>query len=117
LPRKVYVGADERCSMYRAGDEFEQREWLDELEDVADELELDAEARSTAKDLFLSTAERPAERSKPAAVAASIYAGALIAGDQRSQTAVADAAGVSRLVVQERWKPMLERAGFDPPTW
>ncbi|MDH5019853.1 transcription initiation factor IIB family protein [Halobacterium rubrum] len=103
--------------MYRAGDEFEQREWLDELEAVADELELDAEARSTAKDLFLSTAESPAERSKPAAVAASIYAGALIAGDQRSQTAVADAAGVSRLVVQERWKPMLERAGFDPPTW
>jgi len=103
--------------MYRAGDEFDQREWLDELDDVADDLGLDAEARSTAKDLFLSTAESPEERSKPSALAASVYAGALIAGDQRSQTAVADAAGVSRLVVQERWKQILERAGFDAPTW
>lgn len=103
--------------MYRAGDEFDQREWLDELDGVADDLDLDAEARSTAKDLFLSTAESPEERSKPSALAASVYAGALIAGDQRSQTAVADAAGVSRLVVQERWKRILERAGFDAPTW
>jgi transcription initiation factor TFIIIB Brf1 subunit/transcription initiation factor TFIIB len=103
--------------MYRAGDEFDQREWLEELEAVADELGLEAEARSTAKDLFLSTAESPGERSKPSALAASVYAGALIAGDQRSQTAVADAAGVSRLVIQERWKQILERAGFDAPTW
>jgi transcription initiation factor TFIIIB Brf1 subunit/transcription initiation factor TFIIB len=103
--------------MYRAGDEFDQREWLDELEAVAEELDLDAEAKSTAKDLFLSAADADAEESKPAAVAASVYAGALIAGDQRSQTAVAEAADVSRLVVQQRWKRILENAGFDAPTW
>ena len=104
--------------MYRAGDEVDQRQWLEELEAVAEDLGLDAEARSTAKDLFLSTGETAdAERSKPAAVAASVYAGALIAGDQRSQTAVAEAADVSRLVIQQRWKNVLDEAGFDPPTW
>jgi transcription initiation factor TFIIIB Brf1 subunit/transcription initiation factor TFIIB len=103
--------------MYRAGDEYDQREWLDELDDVADALDLDAEARSTAKDLFLSVTDADDDRSKPAAIAASVYAGALIAGDQRSQTAVAEAADVSRLVVQQRWKPILEAAGFDAPTW
>ncbi|MFB6071653.1 MAG: transcription initiation factor IIB family protein [Halobacterium sp.] len=102
--------------MYRAGDELDQREWVAELEAVADRLDLEAEARSTAKDLFLSAV--PAEeRSKRAAVAASVYAGALIAGDQRAQTTVADAAGVSRLVVQQRWKDLLEDAGFEPPSW
>lgn len=104
--------------MYRAGDEVDQRRWLEELEAVADALDLDAESRSTAKDLFLSTVEDAAqERSKPAVVAASVYAGALIAGDQRSQTTVAQAADVSRLVIQERWKRVLEDAGFEPPTW
>ncbi|MGB9965393.1 transcription initiation factor IIB family protein [Halobacterium sp. CBA1126] len=102
--------------MYRAGDEFDQQRWLDDLEGVAADLELDAEARTTAKDLFLSAAPSE-ERSKPAAVAASVYAGALIAGDQRSQTAVADAADVSRLAIQQRWKELLEEAGFDAPTW
>jgi transcription initiation factor TFIIIB Brf1 subunit/transcription initiation factor TFIIB len=102
--------------MYRAGDEVDQREWLDELDDVARRLDLDAEAHTTAKDLFLSAAPSD-ERSKPAAVAASVYAGALIAGDQRAQTAVADAADVSRLAVQQRWKGLLEEAGFEPPTW
>ena len=102
--------------MYRAGDEVDQQAWLDELETVVETLDLDAEARSTAKDLFLSTVPSE-ERSKPAAVAASVYAGALIAGDQRSQTAVAEAADVSRLVIQQRWKAILEAAGFEPPTW
>ncbi|WP_336038053.1 transcription initiation factor IIB family protein [Halobacterium yunchengense] len=102
--------------MYRAGDEVDQRAWLDELEAVADDLALDAEARATAKDLFLSAVPDD-ERSKPAAVAASVYAGALIAGDQRAQTAVADAAGVSRLSVQQRWKDLLSDAGFEPPSW
>ena len=102
--------------MYRAGDEVDQRAWLDELESVADGLDLNAEARSTAKDLFLSAVPEE-ERSKPAAVAASVYAGALIAGDQHSQTAVADAAGVSRLSIQQRWKELLEEAGFRPPSW
>ena len=102
--------------MYRAGDEVDQRAWLDELEGVADSLDLNAEARSTAKDLFLSAVPEE-DRSKPAAVAASVYAGALIAGDQHSQTAVANAAGVSRLSIQQRWKSLLEEAGFRPPSW
>jgi len=102
--------------MYRAGDEVDQQAWLDELEAVADALDIDAEARATAEDLFLSAVPNE-ERSKPAAVAASVYAGALIAGDQRSQTAVAEAADVSRLVIQQRWKEILEDAGFEPPSW
>lgn len=102
--------------MYRAGDEVDQRAWLEELERVADSLGLNAEARATAKDLFLSAVPEE-ERSKKAVVAASVYAGALIAGDQHSQTAVADAADVSRLSVQQRWKELLEAAGFRPPSW
>jgi transcription initiation factor TFIIIB Brf1 subunit/transcription initiation factor TFIIB len=102
--------------MYRAGDELDQQRWMEELEVLADDLDLEAEARSTAKDLFLS-AVPDEERSKPAALAASVYAGALIAGDQRTQTTVADAAGVSRLVIQDRWKGILEDAGFEPPSW
>ncbi|GGL23609.1 cyclin [Halarchaeum grantii] len=102
--------------MYRAGDAREEEEWLGELERVSDRLDLDAEARSTARDLFLST--RPDEdRSKRAALAASLYAASLVAGDQRSQTAVADAADVSRLTIQGRWKDLLEEAGLDPPGW
>ena len=102
--------------MYRAGDEVDQREWLAELHAAADRLDLDSAARSTAQDLFLSRLPTE-ERSKRAALAASLYAGSLIAGDQRTQTAVADAAGVSRLVIQQRWKPLLEDAGLRPPTW
>jgi transcription initiation factor TFIIIB Brf1 subunit/transcription initiation factor TFIIB len=58
-----------------------------------------------------------ADRSKRATVAASLYAGALIAGNRRSQSAVADAVGVSRLTVQNRWKDLLEAAGLEPPKW
>ena len=102
--------------MYRAGDEVDQRRWLDELEGVVEDLGLNAEAQATAKDLFLSAV--PGEdRSKPAAVAASVYAGALIAGEERPQSRVADAMGVSRLSVQQHWKPILESAGFRPPSW
>ena len=102
--------------MYRASDQVEQADWLETLESAADDLDLDKSARSTAADLFLS-AGPSADRSKPAGIAASLYAGALIAGDERSQTAVAEAVGVSRLVVQQRWKPLLEAAGFSPPEW
>ena len=102
--------------MYRAGDEVDQQEWLAELQATADRLDLDSAARSTAQDLFLSRLPNE-DRSKRAALAASLYAGSLIAGDQRSQTAVADAAGVSRLVIQRRWKALLADAGLEPPTW
>ncbi|MFB6124336.1 MAG: transcription initiation factor IIB family protein [Halanaeroarchaeum sp.] len=102
--------------MYRAGDEVDQAEWLAELREAADRLDLDAAARSTAQELFLSRLPTE-ERSKRAALAASVYAGSLIAGDQRSQTAVADAVGVSRLVIQKRWKALLEDAGLDAPSW
>ena len=115
-PAKVYVRRAEVRGMYRAGDEFDQQQWLDDLDGVASELQLGAEAKTTAKDLFLS-ASPGEERSKPAVVAASVYAGALIVGDQRSQTAVAEAADVSRLAIQQRWKELLEEAGFDAPSW
>ncbi|MFB6133553.1 MAG: transcription initiation factor IIB family protein [Halanaeroarchaeum sp.] len=102
--------------MYRAGDEVEHREWLAELQSIADRLDLDTAARSTAQELFLSDIPDE-ERSKRASLAASVYAGALIAGDQRSQIAVADAADVSRLVIQRRWKNLVEAAGLRSPDW
>ncbi|GGL54660.1 transcription initiation factor IIB family protein [Halocalculus aciditolerans] len=102
--------------MYRAGDQVDQGEWLAELEAVAERLDLDAEARSTAQDLFLS--QLPDEdRSKRAVLAASVYAAALLVGDQRAQTEVADAADVSRLSIQSRWKDLLDGAGFRTPDW
>lgn len=102
--------------MYRARDQVANERWLAELEHTAETLDLGTAARERATDLFLSTV--PAEdRSKRAVLAASLYAGALIAGDRRSQGAVAEAVGVSRLTVQKRWKPLLEEAGLEPPTW
>jgi transcription initiation factor TFIIIB Brf1 subunit/transcription initiation factor TFIIB len=102
--------------MYRARDQVANERWLADLEDAANALDLSAGARERASDLFLSTVPTE-DRSKRAVLAASLYAGALIAGDRRSQNAVADAAGVSRLTVQKRWKPLLEEAGLEPPTW
>lgn len=102
--------------MYSARDRVANERWLTQIERGADRLDLGADARSVAADLFLS--EVPdADRSKPAVAAASLYAGALIAGEQRPQARVADAMDVSRLSVQQHWKPVLESAGFQPPTW
>lgn len=106
--------------MYRARDQVENESWLAELQQAADRLKLETGARSRAADLFLSTvssADDPEERSKRAVAAASLYAGSLIEGDQRSQQAVADAIGVSRLTIQQRWKTVLEEAGLQPPSW
>lgn len=102
--------------MYRASDRVANEEWIASLEAACAELDLDDDACATATDLFLS-AIPDEERSKPATAAASLYAAALIRGQERSQSAVADAMGVSRLSVQKRWKPMLNDAGFSPPTW
>jgi len=102
--------------MYSARDRVANEEWLTRIDRAADRLELGSEARSVASDLFLS--EIPdEERSKAAIAAASLYAGALIAGEERPQSRVADAMGVSRLSVQQHWKPILESAGFRPPSW
>ncbi|GAB7093379.1 transcription initiation factor IIB family protein [Halolamina litorea] len=102
--------------MYSAGDRVREEEWLTEMSRAADSLDLGSDARSTAEDLYLNNVP-DAERSKPAVAAAALYAGALIAGDERAQTAVADAMDVSRLSVQQRWKPLLEAAGFRTPSW
>ncbi|MFW5919587.1 MAG: transcription initiation factor IIB family protein [archaeon] len=102
--------------MYRASEGIENEEWLAELQAIADRLDLNADARSAARELFLSNVPEQ-ERSKRPALAASVYAGSLVAGDRRSQTAVADAADVSRLSIQQRWKDLLEGAGLEPPTW
>ncbi len=102
--------------MYSAREQVENQPWLDRIESAADELDVGQEGRTTASELFLS--HIPAEeRSKPAVAAASLYAGALIAGEERSQQAVADAMDVSRLSVHSRWKSLLESAGFQAPTW
>ena len=109
--------------MYRARDHVENERWLAEIEQSADRLELDTAARSRATDLFLSTVSEwddPNDRdadSRRAVVAASLYAGSLIEGDQRSQGEVAEAAGVARLTIQQRWKELLEEAGLQPPSW
>jgi transcription initiation factor TFIIIB Brf1 subunit/transcription initiation factor TFIIB len=102
--------------VYRASDEVENERWLADINEVADRLDLDEAARSRAADLFLSTVP-DTDRSKRATMAASIYVGALIAGDRRSQGEVAEAAGVARLTVQQRWKDLLEEAGLDAPDW
>jgi transcription initiation factor TFIIIB Brf1 subunit/transcription initiation factor TFIIB len=102
--------------MYRAGDAVEHADSLAELEAAADDLDLGDESRRNARDLFLS-AVPDEKRSRRAALAAAIYAGALIAGDQRSQGAVADAVGVARLSVGNHWKSLLREAGLDPPDW
>jgi transcription initiation factor TFIIIB Brf1 subunit/transcription initiation factor TFIIB len=102
--------------MYRARDRVDNDEWVARLTRAADGLDLGSEARSNAVDLFLSNAPE-AERSKPAVAAASLYAGALIAGEERSQGSVAAAMDVTRLSVQNRWKAVLEASGFRPPEW
>ena len=105
-----------KAAVYSARDQVEEAPQLELLAAAADRLELNEEARSVATDLYLSAAP-DADRSKPAGVAAALYAGALIAGDGRTQIAVADAVGVNRLVIQARWKSLLEAAGFEAPDW
>jgi transcription initiation factor TFIIIB Brf1 subunit/transcription initiation factor TFIIB len=102
--------------VYRASDERDNADWLAQLEVAADRLELETEARSRARDVFLSTVPDES-RSKQTTLAASLYVGALVAGDERSQQSVADAVGVSRLSVQQHWKDQLEAAGLEPPGW
>lgn len=102
--------------VYRASDERDNEEWLADLEEAADRLDLGTEARSRAADVFLSTLSEE-ERSKRTTMAAALYVGALVAGEERSQGSVARAAGVSRLTIQQRWKELLDAAGLDPPGW
>ena len=102
--------------MYRASDRVDNEEWIDRIDEARRRLDLDAETLTTATDMFLSDVP-DGERSKPASAAASLYAAALVTGQERSQSAVADAMGVSRLSVQQGWKPILEAAGFSPPSW
>ncbi len=103
--------------MHSARDRVEHEEWLAELDRVAQRLELSGEAVTIAEDLFLSEMPVDSERSKRPAMAASVYAGALVAGEERPQTRVAEAADVSRISVQSRWKDLLEDAGLQPPSW
>ncbi len=102
--------------MYRARDQVANEEWLARIEAAADRLDLGSEARSYAGDIFLSHVPDQ-DRSKPSVAAASLYAGALIAGDERSQVAVAEAMDVTRLSIQTRWKDLLADSGFDTPSW
>ena len=105
-----------RSPVYRASDEVDNAAWLAELDEAADRLGLDTEARSRAADAFLTSLPEH-ERSKRATMAAALYVGALVAGAERSQGEVAEAADVSRLAVQGRWKAVLEAAGLEAPDW
>lgn len=102
--------------MHRASDEVEHAAHLDAIEAAAAALELEDRTVSAARDLFLTSVPET-ERSRRATAAASLYAAGLVTGDQRSQGAVADAFGVSRLSVQQGWKPLVEAAGFTAPDW
>ena len=102
--------------MHSARDRIEYEPWLEELEQVADRLELSTDARSCAAELFLTDVPED-DRSKRAVLAASVYAGSLVAGEGRTQGDVADAADVSRLSIQSRWKDLLDAAGLEPPQW
>jgi transcription initiation factor TFIIIB Brf1 subunit/transcription initiation factor TFIIB len=102
--------------MYSARDRVDNEEWILEIRQAAESLGLGSQAQSNAVDIFL-TSVPDAERSKPAVAAASLYAGALIAGDERSQSSIADAMGVTRLSIQQHWKGLLEAAGFEAPAW
>nr|WP_157512132.1 transcription initiation factor IIB family protein [Halapricum sp. CBA1109] len=102
--------------VYRASDAVDNEEWTAAIAEAAERLDLDTEARSRAVDLFLTNVPEE-DRSKRAVMAASVYVAALTTGEQRSQSAVADATGVSRLTIQKRWKDVLESAGLDAPEW
>ncbi|MFW5937454.1 MAG: transcription initiation factor IIB family protein [Halanaeroarchaeum sp.] len=102
--------------MYSARDRVREADRLAEIGRAADSLELGSDARSTAEDLYLNNVPE-SDRSKPAVAAAALYAGALLSGEERPQTVVAEAMEVSRLSVQKRWKPLLEEAGFRTPSW
>jgi transcription initiation factor TFIIIB Brf1 subunit/transcription initiation factor TFIIB len=102
--------------VYRASDQVDNEEYIEELQAAADRLDLGTDTRSRATDVFLSNL--PDEgRSKRATLAASLYVGALVAGEERSQSAVAEAVGVSRLSVQQHWKELVESVGLDAPDW
>lgn len=102
--------------MYRASDRVANEDWIERLADAGESLDLDDDAVSTATDLFLTHAPDDG-RSKSTIAAASLYAAALIRGQERSQTAIAEAMDVTRLSVQQHWKPILAEAGFQPPSW
>lgn len=102
--------------MYRASDEVANEAWLATLDEAAERLELSADTRTRAADLFLSTVPS-GDRSKRPALAAAIYVATLTTGEGRSQGNVADAVGVSRLSVQQRWKDLMAEAGLEPPSW
>ncbi len=121
LPRRWREGdVFEHCGpirgVYRARDAVENEEWAAAIDEAGERLDLGTEARSRAVDLFLSNVPDE-DRSKEAVLATSVYVAALTTGEQRSQSAVADATGVSRLTIQQRWKPILESAGLDAPEW
>lgn len=102
--------------MHRASDQLAEEEALTLLAERIGELGLDDAVYSIAADLYLSSL--PVEdRSKPPTLAASCYTAALISGNERSQATIAAAFDVSRLSVQQRWKPLLEESGFTAPDW
>ena len=102
--------------MYRASDAVAERPWIEVLDRISSDLDLEEETVSVASELFLSELPLP-DRSKRATLAASCYTACLITGDERSQGTIAEAFDVSRLSIQKRWKSQLESVGFSAPDW
>ncbi len=108
--------AIERLAVRRASDRREHAEALEELRDRAAELDLALGAQVAAEELYLE--EVPvSERSRPAVLATCCYTAGLVTGNERPQTEVAEAFGVSRIVIQSRWRDQLRRLGLTPPSW
>lgn len=102
--------------MYRASDHRAEADAIDALEAAGERLELDEPTVRRARDLYLSN--RPdSERSRDAVIATALYVAGRTTGETRSQGAVAEACGVSRLTVQQRWRELLAAAGFETPDW
>ena len=102
--------------MYRASDRIAEGEAIARLTNVATTLELDYETISVAIELYLSSVPVE-ERSRDAVLAASCYTACLLCDDERSQTVVAEAFGVTRHVILRRWKNMVADLGLEPPRW
>ncbi len=102
--------------MYRASDRVAERDALDRLDAIGTELGIQDKTTAVAAELYLMHV--PVEdRSRDAILAACCYTACLICDEERSQTSIAEAFGVTRHVIQRRWKHLIEEVGLDSPGW
>lgn len=89
----------------------------DEVGAVADALEVSARCERRAAALAdRADLEHDGVNRSPAVVAgAAVYLAALASGDERTQTAVAEAAGVSTVSIRAGYRELAAAEGFDTP--